>query len=571
MVVTLRYCIPPWLQEYQSQWLPADAVAGITLAAYLIPAAIGDATLADLPPQAGLYACLFSGLIFWFLCSSRHTAVSVTSAISLLIGSSLGEISGGDPARHLALAACTALLVAVFALVAWAMKAGVVVNFVSETVMVGFKAGVALHLSVTQLPKIFGFKGGHGDFWERLGEFLGNLNQTNLSSLLLGLSAFTILILGKTYLKHKPVALFVMVFGIILASLTNLSERGVKLLGEVPGGLPELALPMVTINDVNEILPLAMACFLLGAVETVAIGRMMAQRYNYRFDTNREFLSLAGANLLAGLGQGYPVSGGMSQSLVNQSAGAKTPVSGLIAALLVLIVAVFFTGLFHNLPQPVLGAIVLAAVTSLVDVSAFKRIWRFSRGEFSVALVAVLGVLGSGLLRGVLLGAVLSLVLLLRRATQPKVVELGRVPGTDYFADLTRHPENQRLPDVLVVRCEASLLYLNVEHVRDRFFEILNGRGDEPKLVVLFLGAVPFIDLAGTELLTELNDRLRDRGIAFRLAEAHGPVRNSMRRFGFERHGGQVEPNETVSSVISRWRRSELNDQMETKNNSDSE
>lgn len=562
---------PAWMSEYRVQWLSADAVAGITLAAYLIPAAIGDATLADLPPQAGLYACLFSGLVFWFFCSSRHTAVSVTSAISLLIGSSLGELSGGDPARHLALAACTGLLVAVFALAAWAMKAGVVVNFVSESVMVGFKAGVALHLSVTQLPKIFGFKGGHGDFWERLGSFLKDLNQTNAPSLLLGLGALIILILGKTYLKHKPVALFVMVVGILLASLTNLSERGVKLLGEVPGGLPELGIPMVTIDDVNEILPLAMACFLLGAVETVAIGRMMAQRHNYRFDTNREFLALAGANLFAGLGQGYPVSGGMSQSLVNQSAGAKSPLSGLIAALVVLTVAVFFTGLFHNLPQPVLGAIVLAAVTSLVDMSAFKRIWRFNRGEFSVALVAVLGVLGSGLLRGVLLGAVLSLVLLLRRAAHPKVVELGCVPGTDYFADLTRHPENQRLPYVLVVRCEASLLYLNVEHVRDRVFELLNGRSDEPKLVVFFLGSTPSIDMAGAELLTEMHERLQERGIAFRLAEAHGPVRDSMRRFGFEKIGGQIAPNETVSSVISRWGKSESTDPVGNKPKSESE
>lgn len=548
--------IPVWFLEYRSPWLPADAVAGVTLAAYMIPAAIGDATLAGLPPERGLYACLFSGLVFWYLCSSRHTAVSVTSAISLLIGSSLGEMSGGDPARHMALAACTGLLVAVFALAAWAMKAGVVVNFVSETVMVGFKAGVALHLSVTQAPKIFGFEGGHGDFWDRLGEFLRSLNQTNSTSLLLGLSAFTILILGKTYLKHKPVALFVMVFGILIASFTNLSQRGVKLLGEVPGGLPELALPMVAIDDVNEILPLAMACFLLGAVETVAIGRMMAQRHNYRFDTNREFLSLAGANLFAGLGQGYPVSGGMSQSLVNQSAGAKSPLSGLIAALVVLTVAVFFTGLFHNLPQPVLGAIVLAAVTSLVDVSAFIRIWRFSRGEFSVALVAVLGVLGSGLLRGVLLGAVLSLLLLLRRAARPTVTEIGRVPGTDYFADSTRHPENERLPGVLVIRCESALLYLNVEHVRDRFYEILNQRGESIRLVVFFLGSVPFIDLAGSELLTELHEKMRERGIDFRLAEAHGPVRDALRRFGFEEAYGQIHANETVSAVISKQRES---------------
>lgn len=163
--MTPRRWLPAWFSQYRVDWLTADAMAGFTLAAYLIPAAIGDATLADLPPETGLYACVFSGLVFWFFCSTRHTSITVTSAISLLIGSSLGELSKGDPALHAALAACTALIVAAFACAAWLLKAGAVVNFVSETVMVGFKAGVALHLSITQLPKIFGFKGGHGDFW----------------------------------------------------------------------------------------------------------------------------------------------------------------------------------------------------------------------------------------------------------------------------------------------------------------------------------------------------------------------------------------------------------------------
>ncbi|MBV6482723.1 MAG: putative sulfate transporter [bacterium] len=545
--------IPRWLPDYRFDLFRADMIAGITLAAYLIPASIGDASLADLPPERGLYACVLSGLVFWLFCSSKHTAVTVTSAISLLTGSTLGELSAGDPLRHAVLASCAALLVAVLAFVAWMMRAGVVVNFVSETVMVGFKAGVAFHLSITQLPKIFGFKGGHGDFWDRLRDFITHLGETRSWPLILGFGALTLLIMGKRYLKHKPVALFVMALGVVIASITNLSAQGVSLLGEVPKGLPQVGIPMVSRNDLNELLPLAMACFLLGAVESAAIGRMFAQRHGYRFDTNQELLALAGSNLFAGLGQGYPVSGGMSQSLVNESAGARTPISGLMASIIVLIVVVFFTGLFRNLPQPVLGAIVLVAVTGLVDIAAFKRIWRFSRGEFAVALVALLGVLGSGLLRGVLVGAVLSLVLLLRRAARPNVTELGRVPGTEYYADVLRHPKNERHPEVLVFRCEASLLYLNVEHIRDRFEDLLNQRGEEIRLVVFFLGSVPSVDLAGAELLEEMRERLHCRGIEFRLAEAHGPVREALRQSGFERNYGSIEPNETVATVLKRW------------------
>jgi MFS superfamily sulfate permease-like transporter len=237
---TLERWIPAlgWLRTYRAAWLRPDLVAGITLAAYLLPAGIADASLANLPPEAGLYACLFSGLVFWLLCSSRHTAITVTSAISLLVGASLGELAGGDPARFGALAAATALLVAFIALAAWMAKAGSIVNFISESVMLGFKCGVALFLASTQLPKLFGYKGGHGSFWERSGHFLSGLPETNFWALGLGLAALAILVAGKIFLKNRPVALFVVVGAIVLAPLAGLEDRGVKLIGEVPQGLP---------------------------------------------------------------------------------------------------------------------------------------------------------------------------------------------------------------------------------------------------------------------------------------------------------------------------------------------
>ena len=311
-----------WLRSYQREWFWADAVAGITLAAYLMPAGLGDASLANLPPEAGLYACLFAGLVFWLFCSSRHTVITVTSAISLLVGASLGEIAGGDTSRFGALAAGTALLVAIIALIAWLVKAGTIVNFISESVMVGFKCGVALFLASTQLPKLFGIHGAHGNFWENSGHFLKHLGETNPTSLAVGGAALAVLILGKIYLKNKPVALFVVVGGIVASALLGFDARGVKLLGEVPRGLPAIGLPAIHWGDWNELLPLAFACFLLGAVETAAIGRTFAAKHGGRFDANQEFLALAGANLFAGLGRGFPVSGGLSQSLVNEGGGA---------------------------------------------------------------------------------------------------------------------------------------------------------------------------------------------------------------------------------------------------------
>jgi MFS superfamily sulfate permease-like transporter len=246
----------------------------------------------------------------------------------------------------------------------------------------------------------------------------------------------------------------------------------------------------------------------------------------------------------------------MSQSLVNESSGARTPLSGLVAALLTRVVVLFFTGLLSALPQPVLAAIVLVAVTGLIQIEAMKHIWRFSRAEFAVAVVALFGVLGSGLLNGVLFGAVLSIVLLLGRASRPRVVEIGRVPGTSYFADLLRHPENERIPDVLVVRLEGALLYFNTDHVRDRLTALVSRRVAPPRLIVLFMGTSPFIDLAGTEMLIDLHAGLRAKGITFRLAEAHGQVREALHRVGHEEAAGLAETHATVDDVVNAWRAS---------------
>jgi high affinity sulfate transporter 1 len=525
-------------------------VAGVTLAAYLLPSGIADASLANLPPQAGLYACLFSGLVFWLFCSSRHTAITVTSAISLLLGASLGEIAGGSPTRFGALAAGTTLLVALIAFVAWLARAGSIVNFISESVMVGFKCGVALFLASTQLPKLFGFKGGHGSFWERAGDFFTHLHETNTAALTLGLVALALLILGKTFLKNRPVALFVVIGSIVVAAYTNLESRGVKLLGDVPQGLPAIGLPAIHWSDMNDLLPLALACFLLGAVETAAIGRMFIAKHGGRLDSNQEFLALAGANLAAALGRGFPVSGGMSQSLVNESGGARSPLSGFFASLMMLVVVLFFSGLLKYLPQPVLAAIVLVAVTGLFKVSALTHLRHTNRTEYIVAVAALLGVLCSGLLKGVLIGASISLVLLIRRASRPHVALLGRIPGTRRFSDCERHSDNELIPGILIFRSEASLMYFNVEHVCDTIRERVHSEGILPKLVVIDLSAAPYVDTQGAQTLAGLADELRAAGVRLQVVEARSSVRDRLRAESVDTRLGGANRFTTVADAV---------------------
>ncbi|MGH8046860.1 MAG: SulP family inorganic anion transporter [Chthoniobacterales bacterium] len=530
-----------WLRNYNPSWLRGDAAAGVTLAAYLLPAALGDASLAGLAPEAGLYACLFGGLVFWLFCSSRHTSITVTSAISLLVGSSLGGMAGGDPSRYAALAAGAALLTAAIAFLAWLARAGAAVSFISESVMTGFKAGVALHLASTQLPKLFGVQGGHGDFWERMHIFLQHVGETNAASLAIGCAALALLVLGKKLLPNKPVALFVVIAGIAVAIVIDLGAHGVKLLGEVPRGLPMPALPAVNFEELDDLLPLALACFLLAAVETAAIGRMFAEKHGYRLDPNQEFLALAGANLASGLGRGFPISGGMSQSLVNESGGARTPLSSLIASGIILVVALFFTDLLRNLPQPVLAAVVLMAIASLVKVKELTRLWRVHREEFLVAMAALLGVLGVGLLKGVLIGAAISIVLLIRRASAPHVAFLGRIPGTRRYSDRERHHGNEPTPGVLAFRVESGIVYFNAEHVFDTVLAGLDAAPEPVRLVIGDLSASPQVDMAGARMFLALHSELTKRGIALRLVEARSGVRDMLRVEGVEEKIGPVD------------------------------
>lgn len=561
----LRSALPAvqWLRSYQLGWLRGDVLAGITLAAYLLPAGLGDASLANLPPEAGLYACLFGGLVFWLFCSSRHTAITVTSAISLLVGASLGEIAGGDASRFSALAASTALVVALIAFFAWLAKAGSIVNFISESVMVGFKCGVALFLASTQLPKLFGIHGAHGNFWENSGSFVKHLGEANPTSLTVGGIALLVLVLGKVFLKHKPVALFVVVGGILASDWLNLKDHGVKLLGEVPQGLPQLGLPgtfdsgslNAVLHDLNNVLPLAVACFLLGAVETAAIGRMFTAKHGGRLDANQEFLALAAANLAAGLGRGFPISGGMSQSLVNEGGGARTPLSGAFAAGIILVVVLFFSHLLAALPQPVLAAIVLVAVTGLFKVSSLNKLRHTNRTEYIVAVAALVGVLSSGLLRGVMIGAAISLVLLIRRASRPHVAFLGRIAGTRRFSDRERHPGNELIPNVLLFRPESSLLYFNMDHVRDTITERVRAETPPPKLVVLDLSAAAYVDMHSAHMLAELADELHASDIRLQAVEARASVRERLRNEGVEEKLGGVNRFTSVADVVDAFQK----------------
>lgn len=544
-----------WLRSTRPRDPWADALAGVTLAAYAVPVALAYATLAGLAPEVGIYGYMLGGLGYALLGSSRHLAVGPTSAISLLVGAGIAPMAAGDPARFAAVASLVALVVAALAVAAWALRLSTLTSFVSDTILLGFKAGAGLSIAVTQLPSALGVPGGGDHVFARIAAVARQAADANPAAIAVSATALVLLLLGERLLPGRPVALVVVASSIAASALLGLDAHGVATVGSIPAGLPAVGLPGIRAHDVDGVVPLAAACLLLGYVEGVSAARTLASKHGYDVDVRRELLGLGGANLLAALAHGYPVAGGLSQSAVNEQAGARSRWSLVVASVVLGVALVFLTGLLRDLPKAVLAAIVLVAVKGLIDLREIARLRRLSRLEFRVALTALVGVLLLGVLKGVLVAVVGSILLLLHRAAAPHVAVLGRIPNTTRFSDRERHPDNLPTPGALVVRTEASLLYFNAEHVLHEVLRRVDAAPEAVRLVVCDLSTSPYVDLGGARMLSRLGGELAARGIALRLAEAHAPVRDVLRAEGLDATAGPISRRLSVADVLERARR----------------
>ncbi len=357
---------------------------------------------------------------------------------------------------------------------------------------------------------------------------VSQLPDTNVAVLIFGLVAIACLMLGERLLPGRPVALVVVIAAIVVLSVTPLAQQGFRTVGVLPAGLPDLALPSLRARDVDGVIPLALACFLLAYIESVSAARALAQRHGYAIDPRQELLALGATNAAAAFGQGYPVAGGLSQSTVNDKAGARTPLALVFASAVIALCLVFLTDLLRNLPDVMLAAIVLVAVKGLVDVRELRRTFALSHAEFWIAMVAFAGVLLLGILKGVLLAATVSVLLLIRRAAVPLVHTLGRLPSGRYAAR-TRRPDAQPVPGVLIVRVDTGLVYFNAGHVREEVLRLAN-EAQALRTVVWDLSTSPYVDIAGVRMLGDVAHELATRGVAFRLAEAHAAVRDLLHK-----------------------------------------
>lgn len=547
--------LPPfgWLGEYRSSWLPSDAIAGITLAAYAIPVSLAYATLAGLPPQIGVYGYMLGGIGYALLGTSRQLAIGPTSAISLMIAGTVGALAGGDPVRYAEIASLVACAVGLLCSIAWLFKLSVLVRLVSDSILVGFKAGAGLTIIMSQLPSLFGVAGGGHNFFDRAYHLASQLSDANLLVLLIGAVAILLLIFGERFLPGRPVGISIVALSILVATVLGLPSMGVPITGKIPEGLPAIAVPTFGLVEPEELFPIAAGCLLLAYIEGVSAARSFAAKNGYSLDVRQEFLGLGAANLMAAFGHGYPVAGGLSQSAINDSAGARTPLALVFCSVALALCLLFFTGLLTNLPKTVLAAIVFAAVYKLVDVRALLRMWQVSRIDFYAAAIALVSVLLLGILQGVLLAAIASIFLLLARASRPNVAFLGRLPGTGRYSDSARHESVEPLVGVIAFRPEASLLYINAETILEAVLDALRS-SPGTRLVACDLSASPYIDLAGARMLHDLHDELGSRRVAFRIVGAHAQLRDLLRAEGLAEKTDSGEWLRSLDSVLGESR-----------------
>ena len=466
------------LRNYQRDWVRADVVAGLTVWAVLIPSCLAYATIAGVPPVVGLYTAPAALVLYAALGSSRLLITGPSAAAAALSAAIVGNAVGGNGDQFVTTTAALAIGVGLAALVAGILRLGFLANFISDPVLKGFIVGLALTVIVGQVPKLFGIETGHGDFFERAWDFLTNLDQTDGLTLVVGIGSLAVLFGVPRVAPAIPGTLVAVVLGIGVVELFDLGDHGVAIVGSINPGLPSLALPDVSLNRFGALMAAAVGVMLIGFAESLGTAKTLARQEDPEIDANRELISLGAANLGAGISGGFAVNGSLSKTAVNSTAGGRTQLVGLIAAGLTIVTLFLLTGFFENLPVATLAAVVIVALVEMIDLSTLRDYYRVyttrlgraygfaARTDFIAAVAAMLGVMIFGILAGLFTGVLISLLLLLYRTSRPPVAELGRVPGdSGHFSDLDRHPENQRVEGIAVLRIEGGLYFANATPV----------------------------------------------------------------------------------------------------------
>jgi sulfate permease, SulP family len=516
------------LSGYQKHWFRFDAVAGLTTAAVVIPQSMAYASIAGLPVQAGLYVALVPMFVYALLGTSRQLSVSSTSTLAILTATELTlAVPGGDPARLMTAASTLALLVGGFLIAAGLLRVGFLANFISDPVLTGFKAGIGLVILVDQVPKLLGVQIERGHFFHKVLSILAHVPETNRATLILAAAMLAILLGINRLFPWAPAPLVAVVLGVAAAGFLGLKGAGVALTGRIPAGIPAPSVPDLSL--MRSLWPGALGMALMSFTESIAAGRAFARHDDPPPAPNRELIALGAANLAGSFFQSLPAGGGTSQTAVNSRAGARTQVSALVTAAMVLATLLFLSPLISLLPQATLAAIVVVTAFSLLSPADFRSILEVRRTEFLWALAAFAGVVLLGTLQGILVAVAISLLTLVYAANHPPVYAVGRKPGTDVFRPQSiDNPGDETIPGLLILRTEGRMTFASAPRVRERLRALVDDA--RPEVVILECSAIPDFEYTALQALTKAEQKLREGGISLWLSALNPEALNVVKR-----------------------------------------
>ena len=544
------------LKTYQSRWLAKDIVAGLVLSALLVPQGMAYAELAGLPAVTGLYTsvlCLVGYAVFG---PSRILVLGPDSSLGPMIAATILPLmgAGGDPARAVALASMLALFSGAAMVLAGVGKLGFVADLLSKPTMLGYMNGLALTILVGQLPKLFGFSIDADGFIEELSGFVHGVSAGKVvpAAATIGVFSLALIMLFQRFLPKLPAVLVAVVAAIISTTLFPLEAKGVSLVGVLPQGLPSLTIPQVSWSDVVPLIAGALGIALVALTDTISTSSSFAARRGEDVDGNREMVGLGAANLAAGLFQGFPVSTSGSRTAVAEQSGAKTQVTGLVGALVIILMLLLFPGLLQNLPQPTLAAVVIAASVSLADIPATRRLGSQRRTDFTISMAALSGVVLLGVLPGILAAIALSVANVFRRVWMPHQAMLGRRPGVAGFYDVERHPEAEQFQGCKIFRFDAPLIFANARTFRDEV-RALAKESPSPAWIVVAAEPVTDVDTTACDMLQDLVTDLDRQGVTLVFAEMKGPAKEKTRQFGLRTSIPDDRFFPTLESAVEAW------------------
>ncbi|CAM5257279.1 putative sulfate transporter [Streptomyces alboniger] len=553
--------VPPGLKTlrtYRRKWLAKDIVAGIVLSTLLVPQGMAYAELAGLPPITGLYTSVLCLLAYAVAGPSRILVLGPDSSLGPMIAATVLPliVADGDSARAVALASALALMVGAITLFAGVARLGFVADLISKPTMIGYMNGLALTILIGQLPKLFGFSTDADGLIEESKAFVRGLGDggTVPAAVAVGGGCIVLILLLQRLLPKVPAVLVTVVLAICASTVLDLKEHGVRVVGRLPEGLPPFTVPAIRWEDIGPLFIGALGIALVSLADTISNASAFAARTGQEVRGNDEMIAIGTANAAAGLFQGFPVSTSGSRTAVAERAGAKSQLTGVVGATLIVLMLVLLPGLFRELPQPTLAAVVVTASLSLADIKGTTRLWRQRKAEFLLCIAAFLGVALLGVLAGIAVAVVLSILNVFRRAWWPYSTVLGRVPGLAGYDDVRSYPHAEELPGLVMLRFDAPLFFANAKSFRD---EVLRCTRTEPPPRCVLIAAEPVtdVDTTAADVLEELDEAMQAKGIDLVFAEMKDPVRRKVELYGLTRTFDPGHFFPTMESAVEAFRR----------------